>query len=377
MTERYIGVLSGTSMDAVDAAVLEFTQRGPRLAAAHAYPFPDALREAIRETVRQPVPVARIGELDVRMGELFAQAVLALLDVSGLAAGEILAVGSHGQTLWHQPVGPHPFTLQIGDPNVIAETSGITTVADFRRRDMAAGGQGAPLVPAFHRDLFGSDGTYRVVLNLGGIANLTLLPDGQRAPTLGFDTGPGNILMDAWIGRHRQRAYDRDGTWAASAQAEPALLQALLNDPYFNASPPKSTGPEYFNLAWLDHVISSTGIRAPEEAVQATLAALTARSVADAVRRHARGTQELLVCGGGVHNRAVMEGLRHELSGVRVMSTQRLGIDPEWVEAAAFAWLARRSLGRRTGNLPSVTGAQHAVVLGGIYDGGSDLVGDG
>lgn len=371
MPELYIGLMSGTSMDGVDAVLVAFDEERPRLLASHSAPMPESLREALLRLAgnHSPHPLQCFGELDHRLGQLFADASLALLEAAGMAPEAVTAIGSHGQTLYHQPLGDAPFSLQIGDPNIIAERTGITTVADFRRRDMAAGGQGAPLVPAFHAEVFAAGHT-RVVLNLGGIANITVLPGAAAAPVTGFDTGPGNVLLDGWAQRHLGVPLDRDGAWARSGRVDPPLLDRLLGDPYFQVPPPKSTGREVFNGEWLERQLQQAGRHLAPEDVQATLVELTAASVADAVWRHASGTRELLVCGGGAHNGAVLARLGHHLPDCTVTSTASHGIDPDWVEALAFAWLARRTLQGRPGNLPAVTGARHPVVLGGVFPAG-------
>ena len=275
-----------------------------------------------------------------------------------------MAIGSHGQTLRHEPYSEAPFTLQIGNPGIIAAGTGITTVADFRSADIALGGQGAPLAPAFHEWLLREPGALRAVVNIGGIANVTILPPGDGATT-GFDTGPGNTLLDAWCREHRGQSFDESGAWAADGNVDQALLERLLGDPYFSAAPPKSTGFEYFNLGWLD----AAGVdNIPPVDVQATLAALTARTIGDAIRDAASDRCEVFVCGGGVHNDELMRLLAEELPGCRVQSTGAAGLDPDWVEAVAFAWLAKRRLASETGSLASVTGANRDSILGVIHE---------
>lgn len=367
MTERYIGLISGTSMDAVDAALVEFTDDGPTLRRALAYPIPDALSRRLR-LLADPAwrgGLRELGEIHAQVGELFAEAALHLIHQAGLGPGEITAIGSHGQTLYHHPRPPAAFSLQIGDPARIAERTGIATVADFRSRDIAAGGQGAPLVPAFHRAVFADPEEARAVLNLGGIANLTLLPCAAEGPVLGFDTGPGNTLLDRWAQRHLHRPMDINGAWAEGGRERPELLSRLMSDPYFSRPAPKSTGTEYFNLRWLEPRLEGLDLEAQD--IQATLVALTAESIAQALRRHGPRTRRLLVCGGGVHNRRLMTRLAQALPGVKVESSAQAGIDPDWVEAMAFAWLARRALRGEPGNLPSVTGAAGPRVLGSLY----------
>jgi len=359
----YLGLISGTSADGIDAVVARFAPR-IEILAAKTFPYPSDVRERVVALARSRASILLddYGHLDAEIGECFAQAARALLREAGIAAAGVTAIGSHGQTVCHRPNGPHPFTLQIGDPSVIAERTGITTVADFRRADVAAGGQGAPLLPALHAAVLADPVVPRAILNLGGIGNLTLLVPG-RAP-LGFDTGPANCLLDAWAARHLGLARDDDGRWARSGRVDDGLLAECLDDPYFALPPPKSTGREVFHLDWLDaHVHAGM---APQD-VQATLLALSARSIADAVRTNAPSIREVYGCGGGVHNGALMDALRAHLPGVRVDSTAALGLDPDFVEAAGFAWLARARLANQPGNLPSVTGARGPRVLGAVY----------
>lgn len=361
----YLGLMSGTSADGIDAVLVDFSGDTPRLRAAHNHPWPSALREKMVALAQGNAPLGldAFGRLDVQIGHGFADAALALLKESGTVAHDVRAIGSHGQTLRHRPDGPYPFTLQLGDPTVIAERCGIDVVADFRRADVAAGGQGAPLVPALHAMLLGRPGQARVVLNLGGIANITVLAaDGG---VRGFDTGPANGLLDAWCQRHRGEPYDRDGAFAAGGRVDPPLLRALLGDPYFALPPPKSTGREYFHLDWLAAQPRLAEV-APAD-VQATLLELSARSVADAIAVHAPDATEVLACGGGVHNGALMRRLGELLAPRVLCSTARFGVDPDYLEATAFAWLARQRLLGLPGNLPAVTGARGPRVLGAIH----------
>jgi len=366
--EKFIGLMSGTSMDAIDAVLVEFDSDRPRLLAHHQHPLTDELRHSILR-LQQPSTdeIATMARLDTELGRLFAQASLALLSQAGCKAEAVRAIGSHGQTIRHYPEPPLATTIQIGDANIIAEQTGITTVADFRRRDMAAGGQGAPLIPAFHRHVFRHERRQRVILNIGGIANITVLATDPAVPVVGFDTGPGNSLMDAWMERHQGPRYDQDGQWAASGTPIPELVTKLLTDPYFALNPPKSTGREYFHLDWLQRYLDQT--YSPVD-IQASLCALTAQSIGRAIERYAGQAEEVLVCGGGVHNRQLMSELGRQLAPRRVASTMEAGVEPDWVEAICFAWLARQTLNHTPGNLPSVTGATHPVVLGGVYYGG-------
>jgi anhydro-N-acetylmuramic acid kinase len=361
----YLGLISGTSADGIDAALVRFEQDRPRLVAALTHPWPDALRSRILQTAQDEarLDLDAYGRLDVAIGECFAAAAQCVLEASGTPPAEVRAIGSHGQTLRHRPQGEHPFTLQVGDPSVIAERCRIDVVADFRRADVAAGGQGAPLLPAVHAMLLGRPGHTRVVLNLGGIANITVL--GADGRVFGFDTGPANGLMDAWCLRHRGEAFDRGGAFARSGSVDDGLLAELLADPYFALPPPKSTGREHFHLAWLERH-PRLG-RIPPADVQATLLELSARSAAEAIRRHAPDAVDVLACGGGVHNDTLMKRLAVLLAPCAVRSTADEGVDPDYLEAMAFAWLARQRLLRRPGTLPAVTGARGPRVLGAVY----------
>ena len=361
-----LGLISGTSADGIDVALASFDP-APRLRAALTHPYPDDLRRRIVDLAQGNGCVAldQLGALDVEIARHFAQAANALLTREGVLARDVAAIGSHGQTVRHRPQQDPPYTMQLGDPNVIAEITGITTVADFRRRDIAAGGQGAPLAPVFHAAMLPRDGVNRVVLNLGGIANITMLDGG--APR-GFDTGPASCLLDAWAQENLSEPFDRDGAFAARGKTDMDLLARLLAEPYFTAPPPKSTGREVFHLDWLRRHLHA--VRAAPADVQATLVELTAHSVAEAIRAHAPDTREVLVCGGGVHNPVLLRAIASALAPVDVVSTATRGIDPDFVEAMAFAWLAHeRMLGHAPTNVHSVTGARGDRVLGAIYFG--------
>jgi anhydro-N-acetylmuramic acid kinase len=366
MPERYIGLMSGTSVNGIDAVLAEFGDAAMTLSATHSHPYPGGLQDDLRHAMRHAdtVGAERVGELHVRVGGAFRDAALALLDGAGIDAGTVRAIGSHGQTLRHRPSGRYPFTLQIGDAATIAVGTGIDTVADFRSTDVALGGEGAPLVPPFHAWLFGDRAESRVVLNLGGIANITVLPAG--GPVTGFDTGPANTLLDAWAQLHLHSPWDERGAFAAGGRVDESLVTAALADPWFSRPPPKSTGFEDFNLDWLR--LHAGPQPAPQD-VQASLAEITARSIAQAIRRWAPGTRGVYVCGGGVANDDLMQRLRIALPEARLHTTADAGLDPQWVEAAAFAWLAMRRVHGHTGSLPSVTGARQAAVLGALYRG--------
>lgn len=365
----YLGLMSGTSADGIDAALVRFEGEGRALRCQLVHGRTFAWDEATRIRLvalgqgADTVSLDALGALDATVALAFADAALALLQDAGVPRGRVRAIGSHGQTIRHRPQADPPFTWQLGDGNVIAERSGIDTVADFRRRDVAAGGQGAPLMPAFHAALLGSPQEDRAVLNLGGIANFTLLPVGGEVR--GFDTGPANALMDAWCERHTGRAYDADGAFAASGQVDAALLARLLAEPWFALPPPKSTGREHFHLDWLQARIGETVL--PPADVQATLLDLTARTVADALQMTQPDTRRVLVCGGGVRNAALMARLAAYLPQAIVESTAMHGLEPDYVEAMGFAWLARETLAGRPGNLPAVTGASGRRILGTVF----------
>lgn len=362
----YVGLMSGTSADGIDAALVQITDQGRcRFIAGITHAWQPALREQLIALGQgaEPSGLDALGLLDARIGLAFASATNTLLEQARVSPTQVTAIGSHGQTVRHRPSAEVPFTVQLGDPSRIAEHTGITTVADFRRRDVAAGGQGAPLMPAFHLAMLGNAGHDRAVLNLGGIANLTLI--NRNGCTSGFDTGPANALCDAWCLRHTDKAYDANGQLAAQGQVDKALLQALLSEPWFSAPPPKSTGREQFHLAWVDHHLQ--GWMPGVADVQATLLELTAMTVAQALLRSQPSTAEVLVCGGGAHNPVLMARLRAHLPGMSVQSIAGYGLDPDHVEAMGFAWLAWRVLNRLPGNLPAVTGAAGPRLLGAIY----------
>ncbi|QNM95012.1 anhydro-N-acetylmuramic acid kinase [Chitinimonas koreensis] len=357
----YIGLMSGTSLDGIDCAVVDFAAGKPRLLAATLRAFAPALRdELLALQASGPDELHRAALAGNALADAYAASVAATLAEAGLDAGAIAAIGMHGQTVRHRPeLG---YTLQIGNAARLAEASGITVAADFRSRDVAAGGQGAPLVPAFHLGMFGG-AAHRAVVNIGGIANLTDLPPGGAVR--GWDTGPGNVLMDGWIARNRGQPYDADGAWATAGRVDAALLAALLAEPYCAAPPPKSTGRDLFHAGWLDDRLAGRTLAA--EDVQATLLEFTARSIAAEIEREAMAAAEVYVCGGGARNGALMARLTALLAPRPVAGTEALGLHPDWVEATAFAWLARRCLLGQAGNLPAVTGAAGLRVLGAIH----------
>lgn len=358
----YIGLMSGTSLDGIDAALVTFDSQGCHLTQTAYHPYPEDLRRDIL-ALHQP----HANELECsqllanRLARLYASAVNKLLQpVDEASKNHIVAIGCHGQTIRHRPeLG---FTLQLNNPALLAELTHTTVIADFRSRDIAAGGQGAPLVPAFHQAVFAHPSIHRVIVNIGGISNLTDLPlSGQ---VTGFDCGPGNLLMDAWCQRHTGQPYDLDGAWAASGHCIEALLQNLMAHPFFALPPPKSTGRDTFNLAWLEQHLVPDYI--PQD-VQATLLELASRSIAEAILQYCSGAQEIYLCGGGARNTALVERLRALLPQIRLAFTDELGIPVDWVEATAFAWLAKQTMEGKAGNLPAVTGAAGPRILGAIY----------
>lgn len=384
--ELYIGIMSGTSLDGIDLVAVSFAPL--HLHASLTVSFPPQLREALLAlTLADDNEIERMGLADVALGRLIGTSVNELIEAHHLDRARIRAIGSHGQTIRHRPEGG--FTLQIGDPNQIAELTGLPVVADFRRRDMAAGGQGAPLVPAFHQSLFTDRLISRIILNLGGIANISVLPVGE-SKVYGFDTGPANLLMDAWCLRHTGQPFDRDGAWAASGQVNNNLLRKLLEHEYFSRPYPKSTGREEFNLLWLEQQLqdlaeseyiedsdftsdgridSMTPVidsLSPED-VQATLLQLTASSVSQAIAQTGLEGGELWVCGGGAYNHSLWLALQSLLPTWQLHSTAELGLAPTWVEATAFAWLTAQRVQAKPGNLPAVTGATGPRILGGLW----------
>ncbi|RXR00292.1 anhydro-N-acetylmuramic acid kinase [Pseudoxanthomonas composti] len=364
MSELFLGLMSGTSADGIDAALVRF-EATPQLVAARTYPWVPELRAQLVALGQggDVTSLDALGELETRIGLAFAEAANALMREAEVAPASVRAIGSHGQTVRHRPAARHPFTWQMGDASVLAERCGITTVADFRRRDVAAGGQGAPLMPAFHAAMLHAQTEDRAVLNLGGIGNFTLLPTSGQV--LGFDTGPANALMDAWCERHTGQAFDASGAFAASGQVHAGLLQRLLDDAWFALPPPKSTGREQFHLDWVEAALQALAVSPAD--VQATLLELSAQTVTDALKATQPGTRRVLVCGGGVHNPRLLDRIAAHLPEVVVESTAVHGLDPDYVEAMGFAWLARETLAGRPGNLPSVTGAAGPRVLGAIH----------
>ena len=365
-SDLFVGVLSGTSMDGIDAALVRFDSQ-PELLGTFTLPFPSDVKEGLK-TLSLPGDneIDSFGRLDVRVGQLFAQAVQGLLEKAKIAPDFVRAIGSHGQTIRHRPGMRPPFTLQIGDPNVIAAQTGIPVVADFRRKDLALGGQGAPLVPAFHEAVFRNPGQDRVVVNIGGIANLTSLPGNSEKHIRGFDTGPGNTLLDAWCHYTLGTPMDEDGKFAARGLNRPPLLASFLGDPFFKAAPPKSTGLEYFSFSWIQKHLDGQNYDAAD--VQATLVRLTTESISTEIEKLPEIHQPtIFLCGGGARNPVLVDSLRTRLPQCSIQLSDALGVLGAWVEAMAFAWLAARYVDGLPGNCPPVTGASRPAVLGGLY----------
>ena len=361
MGSLFVGLMSGTSLDGTDAVLVDFGDGPPRVLAASQVPFTQALRTRLAGLCGAGLDgLDEAGACNTELADLYADAVRSTIATAGVPPAQVTAIGCHGQTVRHRP--ERSFTLQLGDPARLAERTGIDVITDFRRRDVAAGGQGAPLVPAFHDVVFRQEGTPRAIVNIGGISNVTLLAPGK--PVSGFDCGPGNVLMDAWINNHDGAAYDDEGRWAATGRVNTELLGRLLEEPYFVLPPPKSTGRELFNLEWLRHRLSPE-ISAGD--VQATLLELTARTIADAVDRHSPECREIFLCGGGARNTRLRARIG-ELAGDRAVSlTDALGVPTGWVEPVAFAWFALKFTRREALDLRAITGARHPCLLGALY----------
>ena len=362
--------MSGTSADAIDAALVDFSSNRSKIVSTYSQSIPENIKTAVHAlAISGHNEIKLMRELDRDIARYSCNAIEQICQHANIRPQDIEGIGSHGQTIRHYPpqTGEVGYSLQVGDPNIIAHTTGITTVADFRRRDIAAGGHGAPLAPAFHNYVFRSQNTDRIIVNLGGIANITVL---NQHPVIGYDTGPANGLMDSWCQKHLEQPYDAQGQWAASGQVQQALLAQLLQHPFFGQAPPKSTGREDFNLPWLEEQLRQYGRAISTEDVQATLLQLTVESLSQAIEHQdAHSCAEIYVCGGGAYNTALLNQLAERLSPRLVNTTAMLSVDPDWVEAVAFAWLAKQTLAYAAGNLPSVTGATCEVILGGIYPG--------
>jgi len=367
MSDLFVGLMSGTSRDGIDSVLIELGDENFALLHATTTAFTDDISQVLDELVQsQRTGLRELGAIHTRFGEFAAECVLALLRDANCRAEKVAAIGFSGHTIFHQPTPPLAFTMQLGNPNVIAAHTGITTVADIRSMDVAVGGQGAPLLPAFHAWRFASRDEGRVIVNIGGIANLTCLAPGRDV--IGYDSGPGNTLMDAWCRQHGHGLYDAEGQWAASGKVVTDLLRTLKSDDYFSRNPPKSTGLEHFNSSWLERVLRRAPVSDAAD-VQATLLELTAGTIGDAVNSSAADAERVILCGGGARNTALVSRLAALLAPKLVESSDVHGIPAEWVEAAGFAWLARARLIGAPGNVPSVTGAREKVQLGGVYSG--------
>jgi anhydro-N-acetylmuramic acid kinase len=357
-------MISGTSRDGVDAALIRFEDDKPRICHTSCIPYPTELADSLDTLLlneRRPQQ-EELDRLDPLISRHFSDTALALMTGADVKPAQIRAIGSHGQTVWHEPDGPRPVSIQLGNPQLIAQASGIVTVGDFRRADIESGGQGAPLAPLLHRALFQPEKGRRVVLNLGGIANISIL--GDKGSVSGFDTGPANCLLDAWVRKCKGALFDTDGAWADSGTADPTLLEDMTKDDYFEKPAPKSTGTEYFNIFWLERYIQNYNLSAAD--IQATLAELTALTVAKAIEPF--GPADVIVCGGGIHNGYLMRRIEAHLQGITVRSTAEAGLDPDWVEAVLFAWLARERLAGRAQDTRLITGAKRPVLLGTIAE---------
>ena len=361
----FIGLMSGTSLDGIDCVIVDLAGDTPALITADCHALPDNLRhDVLTLCADKQAPLAELGRLDIELGRCFAEAAIKTLAAAGVVAQEIEAIGSHGQTVFHQPNSAAPFSLQLGDPNTIAERTGITTIADFRRRDMAAGGQGAPLAPLLHQHCCASQNKNRAIVNIGGIANITLLlANGAR---VAFDTGPGNVLMDHWVARHKSTHFDKNGEWAKGGSVDTALLAELMSEPYLAIAAPKSTGRELFNGAWLEQRLASLKQRPSPQDIQATLLEFTATTLSTALLA-GMNQGEIYLCGGGAHNTALLKRIGELMPGYYVGTTAEIGIDPDWLEAMAFAWMAQQTLDGIAVDTSPFTGAKKPVMLGGIY----------
>jgi anhydro-N-acetylmuramic acid kinase len=362
----YLGLMSGTSIDSIDAAAMTFNGGKLQLLGTYSQPIPEQLKLQVIDLCQPGTDsVQLLCETDNQLGELFAEAAMALMSAEKITSDQVVAIGSHGQTIRQSPpaTGAIPFSQQIGDANIIAARTGCKVVADFRRKDMALGGHGAPLVPAFHKTLFSDPHTNRVIANIGGISNITALA--RDGGCYGFDTGPGNLLLDVWCSKHTGNSFDDGGAWGATGQVNLKLLEQLMTHPFLSEPAPKSTGREIFNLAWLESQLSGCSLTA--EDIQATLVSFTAESLANAINGLDESVDEVYACGGGVFNYQLMLELQAALGSTPLNSTQCLGLDPTWVEACAFGWLAYQRINKLAGNLPSVTGASRETVLGALY----------
>lgn len=366
--EIYIGLMSGTSLDGVDIAIVDFNCKPPKALLSETYPYAAPVKLRIRDiTHDKAASIDTLCQLNIELGHIYASVVNESLKQSDLDKTQIRAIGNHGQTIRHCPDATFPYTLQLGDPNTLAVETGIATVTDFRGIDIALGGQGAPLAPAFHKSIFSSSTNDRIVINIGGIANITYLPSNPAEKIIGFDTGPGNTLSDYWVGLHKNLAYDDAGQWAKSGRIIEELLSEIADkEPFFKQAGPKSTGTDHFNSAWLSNFNISN--YSPND-IQATLIELTAISIADSISGLTKPSIECFVCGGGARNLHLIERIQKRLPKSLIQTTKQLNIDPDYVEAIAFAWLAKQRIDNEPGNIPSSTHASRLGILGGVYSG--------
>ena len=363
----YIGIMSGTSMDGIDAVLVDLSEGKVNVLQKHSEDFPNKLKEKLDQLIRTfQTDLLTLGEIDHQLALCYAKTANNLVEKSGVSRSQIRAIGCHGQTVFHSPLSEHPFTMQLGDGNLIAAKTEITTVTDFRRMDMALGGNGAPLAPGFHQAFLNSNKEKRGILNLGGIANLTITAD-QETNVIGFDSGPANCLMDTWIYKIKNKKYDNGGNWAKSGKIIPELLDRMLKEEYFQKTAPKSTGRELFNLNWLnDHLKLLPTYKDVD--VQSTLLELTAVTVSNSVIKSNHKLDAIYTCGGGAYNDYLLERLQHHMPNVKISTTDELGVSVQLVESIAFAWLAMQRINKQHGNLPSVTGASQNALLGAIYE---------
>jgi len=365
MDELYIGLMSGTSCDGIDACLVSFSNDEFNLIGSLYQAYPDEIRQSLLDLIsKQESCLDTLSILDHDLAAINTLAVKRLLQELNVRHDSVKAIGYHGQTIYHCPQDEHRNSMQIGDPSFLATRASIPVVADFRRMDMAVGGQGAPMVPGFHQYLFSNPVETRAILNIGGIANLTILPSFETEDIIGFDTGPGNCLMDEWSLQHQQKPFDENGDWAKQGSVIPELLKQLQQDPYFAKPHPKSTGREYFNQHWLAQKLT---VEVKPQDVQASLAQLTANSISEAIKAYYGKIQHVFVCGGGAHNEFLLSLIQAQLGPIKLDSTSALGLAPDWVEACAFAWLARQRIEGLVGNIPSVTGANKPVICGAVY----------
>ena len=368
MSELYIGLMSGTSVDAIDAVLMDFSKSNTHIVANFTQPIDKELKNEINLAIIKQIWPQDVENIDLQFANTSIQAVENLLSLASLEANQITGIGSHGQTIWHDPNGKPPISIQIGNTQHIANETHISTVGNFRQADMAAGGQGAPLACAYHAEVLRSKDENRIILNLGGIANITKLPKNSNEDIVGFDTGPANTLLDAWIKKHQKLDFDKDGTWAKTGTINQGFLNVMLEDEYFNQPPPKSTGREKFNLMWLQSALDQYEEIVSDKDVQATLVALTTKSIAKAINYWVPNTERILLCGGGGNNTYLVSLLQKELQNTPVELTSAYGVNENWMEAMAFAWLAKQKIAGNSGNIPSATGATKKAVLGVIHN---------